>query len=140
MGKLDSPQNATDKWANAMAQSTTAFNAGVDGVTVSPGQKAAAASAKYLARVQANVGKFERNSAALDLQTWKTITKEKAATRLASGAASAKPKVLAFQTSFFQYLKAGQSTIDTMPTNTLEESLLKANAQARYNANYPGYR
>lgn len=140
MSKLDTPQVSTDKWASAMSAATPQYNAGIDGVQVSPGVKAAAASAKWLARTQAALPKFEANSAKVDLQQWKTITKAKAATRLASGAAEAKPKVLAFQTSFFQFLKQGQAGIDAMPTDTLDQALAKANAQARYNHSYPGYR
>lgn len=140
MGKLDNVAAATDKWASAMAGAGTAYTQGINGVQTAPGQLAARASAKYLARVQANVMKFERNSAAVDLATWKQAAIDKGAPRLASGAAAAKSKVGAFQQSFFAYLKAGQSQIDNMPTDTLDQALAKANAQARYNAAYPGYR
>ena len=105
-----------------------------------PGQLAAAASAKYLAGVQANVAKFERNSLSVDLASWKSITKSKGAPNLGTGATLAKPKVLAFETAFFAYLKAGQSAIDSMPTLTYDQRKQKAIAQMDYNHNFPGYR
>lgn len=140
MGKLDDVAGATNKWATAMAGATTAYTAGINGVQTAPGQLAAQASAKYLARVQARVAAFEKNSAAVTLADWKTAAIDKGAPRLASGAAAAKTKVSAFQTSFFAYLKSGQSQINAMPTTTLEESILKSAAQQRWNAAYPGYR
>lgn len=140
MGKLDNVAAITDKWVNAMGGATQAYTDGINGVTVAPGALAAAASAKYLAGVQAGVQKFERNSLAVDLGSWKTTTIAKGAPRLASGAAAAKLKVAAFQTAFFSYLKNGQAQIDGMPTLTYEQRKQKAIAQMDYNHQFPGYR
>lgn len=140
MGKLDNVQAITDKWATAMSAAGPAYEAGINGVTVAPGASAAAASAKYLAGVQANVTKFERNSLAVDLGTWKQAAIEKGSARLGTGAAAAKGKVLAFETAFFTYLKNGQSTIKNMPTTTYEQRKQKAIAQMDYNHAFPGYR
>lgn len=140
MGKLDNPQAAADKWATAMGSAGPAYEAGIDGVQVAPGQKAAMASQKYVNNVQANVGKFERNVSSVDLATWKQLAKTKGAGRLGSGATAAKPKMVAFTTSFFAYLKQGQATIDAMPTDTYEQSKAKAIAQMDWNHRYPGYR
>lgn len=140
MGKLDDPQGAADKWATAMGSAGPAYIAGINGVQTAPGQAAARASGKYLQRVQANVAKFEKNVSSVDIGTWKTLAIDKGATRLGSGATAAKSKMAAFTTSFFAYLKAGQATINAMPTDTIEQSKAKAMAQIDYNARYPGYR
>lgn len=140
MAKIDNPSGITDKWATAMSGATAAYEAGVNGVQTAPGASAAASSAKYLAGVQANLAKFERNSLAVDLGSWKTATITKGGPRLASGATAAKPKVLAFQTAFFSYLKNGQAQIDNMPTLTYEQRKQKAIAQMDYNHQFPGYR
>lgn len=140
MGKLDNPTATTAKWVTAMQGASTAYQDGIDSVQTAPGQLAAAASAKWLARTQAAVTKFEKNSASVQLADWKTLAKTKGAPRLGSGASAAQSKVLAFQNSFFAYLKAGQARIDAMPTDTIDMALAKANEQARYNAAYPGYR
>lgn len=140
MSKLDNVAASVDKWANAMASAGPAYEQGVNGVQTAPGALAAAASQKYLAGVQANLAKFERNSLAVDLNTWKTTTIAKGRDRLGTGAAAAKPKVTAFQTAFFGYLKNGQAQINNMPTLTYEQRKAKAIAQMDYNHQFPGYR
>ena len=119
MAKLDNPGAIATKWQTKMAGATQAYTDGINAVTESPGQKAARASGKWLARVTAAQGKFER---------------------LASGAQKAGPKVNAFWNSFAAYLKAGQARIDAMPTDTFDQAMQKAYAQAQYNMAYPGYR
>lgn len=140
MGKLDDPTAIATKWETAMQGAGPAYIAGIDGVTEAPGVKAAAASAKYLAGVQANVNKFERNSLAVDLGTWKSAAKNKGAQRLGTGATEAKAKFGAFTQAFFTYLKNGQATINNMPTVTYEQRKQKAIAQMDYNHAFPGYR
>jgi hypothetical protein len=140
MAKIDNPQAIAQKWATAMSAATPAYEAGINGVTTAPGAAAAAASAKYLAGVQANVAKFERNSLSVDLATWKTAAIQKGGPRLASGAAAAQGKVAAFDAAFFAYLKQGQAQIDNMPTLTYDQRKLKAIAQMDWNHAFPGYR
>lgn len=140
MAKLDNPAAAAAKWAQKMGQATQAYTDGINGVTVSPGSKAARASAKWLAKLQQSQAKFEKNVSAVDLPTWQRAAIDKGSQRLASGATAALPKMEAFTASFFTYLKNGKSQIDAMPTDTIDQALAKANAQARYNAAYPGYR
>jgi hypothetical protein len=112
----------------------------VQGVREAPGIRAARASQKYLARVQANVAKFERNVGSVSLSAWQDMAVNKGASRLGTGATAAKPKFLAFTTAFYTYLKSGQASIDAMPTDTYEQSKAKALAQMDYNHNFPGYR
>lgn len=140
MAKLDNPQAGAQKWADKMAGSTQAYKDGVQGVQTAPGQKAARASGKWLAKTQAAQPKFEKNVGAVSLQEWQTSAIEKGSLRLASGATAALPKMERFNAAFYQYLKAGQATIEAMPTDTIEQSLQKANAQAMYNHRFPGYR
>ena len=56
---------AAQKWASAMAGASASYTAGVQAVTVAPGQKAAAAQANYLAGVQNKVGEWATNVAAV---------------------------------------------------------------------------
>lgn len=140
MGKLDDPGAIATKWETAMQGAGAAYTAGINGVQTAPGAAAAAASAKYLAGVQANVAKFERNSLSVDLGTWKTAAIQKGSSRLGTGATAAKGKVLAFDTAFFAYLKNGQAQIANMPSVTYEQRKQKAIAQMDYNHAFPGYR
>lgn len=140
MSKLDNPGALADKWATAMGSAGPAYTAGVQSVKEAPGAKAARSSAKYLARVQENVAKFERNVGSVSLSTWVDASVNKGSSRLGTGATQAKPKFAAFMTAFANYLKAGQSAIDAMPTDTYEQAKAKAIAQMDYNHNFPGYR
>lgn len=139
MAKLDDPAAGAQKWATKMGQAGPAYEAGIDGVSVAPGIAAARASAKYLARVQENVTKFERNVASVTLSEWQSAAKAKSS-RLGPGATAALPKVQAFTQAFYTYLKNGQSRINAMPTDTFDQAMQKAYAQADYNRNFPGYR
>lgn len=140
MAKLDNPGAIATKWQTKMAGATQAYTDGINAVTEAPGQKAARASGKWLARVTAAQGKFERNVSAVPLSDWKEAATTVGAQRLASGAQKAGPKVNAFWNSFAAYLKAGQARIDAMPTDTFDQAMQKAYAQAQYNMAYPGYR
>lgn len=140
MAKIDNPAAIADKWATSMSSAGPAYEAGVNGVQTAPGASAAAASAKYLAGVQANLAKFERNSLSVTLADWKTAAISKGRDRLASGAAAAKPKVVAFDTAFFAHLKSGQAQIANMPTVTYEQRKQKAIAQMDWNHGFQGYR
>ena len=139
MAKLDDPMAGAQKWATKMGQAGPAYEAGVDGVTTAPGILAARQSAKYLARVQENVGKFERNVASVTLGDWQAAAKAKSS-RLGPGATAALPKVQAFTQAFYTYLKNGQNAIKSMPTDTFDQAMQKAYAQADYNRKFPGYR
>lgn len=138
MSKLDNPTAIGDKWASAMSMAGPAYQAGVNGVTIAPNAKAAAASAKYLAGVQANITKYEQNNLKVDVNTWKTATLAKA-DRLTTGAAAAKGKFTAFFTAFASHLKNGQAQIDAMPTITYEQRKAKAIAQMDWNHQFAGY-
>lgn len=140
MAKLDNSVAIAQKWASKMGQATQAYTDGINGVQVAPGIAAARASAKWLARTTAAQPKYEKNVSAVTLVTWQQAAITKGAPRLASGATAALPKVEAFMASFFQYLKAGQATINAMATDTFDQAMQKAYAQAAYNHNYPGYR
>jgi hypothetical protein len=124
------PTAAAAKWANAMAQATPAYTAGVQAVTTAPGQLAAAQQATYIARVTEKAPIWAQNVAAVGLQSWMNSTVTKGAPRLASGAAAAQPKVTAFMTALLPF---EQNLLGTLPPrgNTAQN-------QARMNAWFTG--
>jgi len=134
------PTQIADKWKANFTASGQAYTDGINAVQEAPGIKAARASAKWLARVQASVAKYEKNVASVDLATWKTAASTTGAQRLATGATKGAPKMAAFMNVFIPYLQANKSTIDAMDTTTFEAAMQKAYAQALYNHNFPGYR
>jgi hypothetical protein len=110
--------------------------AGADRVSVAPGQKAAQAADKWLARVTAAKDKFARNSAAVSLEEWKQAYKTVGVPRVAQGAQLKQHKMQNFLTDFLSYLQRGAATIDAMPSVTIEDGIAKAVAQIRYNSKY----
>lgn len=130
-----SPSAGADKWARNLGASTQDIAAGIDRVTTAPGQKAAAASGKWLAKVTQAEPKFKTNVAAVSLASWQSSAKD-GVNRVASGANAKKGKMESFATEFYAHLDRGAAAINAMPTNTVEDGIAKAAAQIRHNANF----
>jgi hypothetical protein len=130
------PQAATTKWVSSMQNATAQITRGVNAVTVSPGQKAAAAADKWLAKVTQAKAKFAARVGALSLQDWQTAMTNYGIPRIAQGATAKQGKMLAFQTEWLAFLNANQSKIDRMSTNTIEDGIAKVTAQIRLNASF----
>lgn len=131
--------NAADiaaKQVQRVSASTSAYTAGVQRVTVAPGQQAAAASQKYLNGVQANVNKWKANVAAVSLQDWAKAATEKGAARLGSGIMAAQGKIQSFWNDFLPYLGNGMAQIQQMPSDTFEQRVQKSVAMQTYLHNF----
>ena len=129
MPKLN-PTQAADKQVRNLSGSTAQIRDGVNAVTESPMEKAAANEAGYLAGVQRAVesGKWAASLRRVDLATWKKNFLEKGIPRIASGAQAAKPKLVAFYTEFFPFLDTVERQIAQMPKVTLQDSINRATA------------
>jgi hypothetical protein len=128
-------QEGADKWAQRTAAATQDVIRGVDRVQRAPGAAAAAASGKWLQRVTTAEPKFKARVAAVSLGDWQQATKDGAA-RIASGVQAKKAKMASFAQAFYDHLDRGAAAIAQMPTNTVEDSIAKAAAQIRHNANF----
>lgn len=124
------PQAAAQKWANAMANASTAYTEGVQAVSVPPGQAAARQQGAYVANVQANAGKWANNVAAVPLNEWQSAAVNKGAPRLATGAAQAQGKFTTFLQALLQYEQAGLNSLP--PRGTFEQNLGRMSAWANY--------
>lgn len=107
-----------------MRASVTKIQNRVDKVTTSPGVSAAAKKTKWVAKMSdpATHDKWERNSRALDLSAWKTITKSKVASNLSTGVTAAEPKLNTRYADMFPYMQSLEDRIAGMPDVTLEDS------------------
>lgn len=95
---------AAANWGTGFAAAGTKYAAGVNAVTVAPGQLAAAQQNAYLANVQASAPIWAAKVAAVTLQDWKTATTTVGAQRLATGATKGQPKVATFMAAFIPAL------------------------------------
>lgn len=126
--------SATSKWVTNLGNATAAMTAGAQRVTVSPGQSAAAAADKWLAKVTQAKDKFKARVGSVTLADWQQAYTTYGVQRVASGATAKQGKMLAFQQDWLAYLANKMPAIDKMPSTTLEDGINKAIAQIRLNA------
>jgi hypothetical protein len=127
---------ATAKWVQNLGAATDRMTAGAQAVTKAPGLSAAAAKQKWLQRVTASADKFATNVARVSLQDWQQSYINIGIPRVAQGAQAKQAKVQNFMDEFLPYLQRGVSTIDQMPSVTLEDGIARSSAMIRYNAKF----
>ena len=128
-----SPQQIADKWATRLGGATADIQAGIDRVTVAPGQQAAAKADKWLQNTQGAAETWSRRGGSVSLEAWKNAAKTVGVARVAQGANAKKDKMAAFLTEFGPHLDALQSKLASMPDTTLEQRIQRMVAAARHN-------
>lgn len=130
------PTQIADKWASRLSGATAEITAGIDRVTVAPGQKAAAKADKWLMNVQAAADKWKSRVGGVTLEEWKKAAKEIGVQRVAQGAQSKKGKFASFITEFGTHLDALDSKLASMPDTTFEQRLQRMVTAARHNHDF----
>ena len=127
------PEQIVDKQIQRAQQAVPDYIAGIDSVTESPNAKAAEKVNKYAAGVQAAVqnGTFVEANMAVGLEPWKQAAKAKGQRNYAQGVADSKQKLLKFQRSYGPVRDAITDQVNSMPDDTFEQRLQKADAMAR---------
>lgn len=105
------PDQIAQKWANNLGSSTAQIQAGVQAVTVAPGQAAARQKAVYLANVQQSVDKWAANTAAVSLNDWQQAMVNKGVQRIASGASAAQPRMAQVMTQLLPQIESIKSSL-----------------------------
>lgn len=109
---MPSASDAAQRWQQNFGASGQRWAAGVQSVTVAPGQLAARAKNLWAQNTAAAVDRFAANSAKVSLQDWQSTTVTKGQPRLASGAQAAQPKVEAVFAKLFPFI---QNTVNALP-------------------------
>lgn len=130
------PQQATAKWLTGLSGANDRMKQGALNVQTSPGELAAAAADKWLARVTASKPKFIANSRAVSKEAWQNAYINTGLPRVTQGAQDKQAKYTNAMTGFFNYMNQGLQTIDKMPKNTIEDSIQRAAAMIRWNSKY----
>lgn len=121
-------QQAAEAWSNGFSAAGTKYAAGINAVTVAPGQLAAAQKQAYIANVQASANIWAAKVAAVDINTWKTAATTTGAARLASGAQKGAPKMAAFMQNF---LPALSTVVGGLPARgTFDQNMQRFTAYA----------
>lgn len=124
------PSSWADNWAGGMTSKVQKIKDGVNRVTESPMEKAAASVDRQVEGVRraAESGKTQAALRKVTLAEWKSKTAQKVGERLAGGVTAAKPKVQQFATEYGPVVSQLMGTVNAMPANTFEERMQKAMA------------
>lgn len=127
---MPSPQDAANRWAQNLGASTAKIQAGVQAVTVSPGQSAARQKAVWVQNVANSQDKWARNVAAVSTAQWQNDMINKGLPRIGSGAQASVDKVTTVFTKLFPYISQGVSALP--PRGTLDQNINRAVSMIRH--------
>ena len=132
MAKL-TPAEMAEKWARNLSGATVDIRRGVERVTESPTEKAAAAQEKMLQRLtdRVNDGTWAARLRGVSLQEWKDKMLVVGVGRITAGVQAAAPKMTAFASELLSFEDTLKARIDGMPDVTLEDSIARATAWIR---------
>lgn len=129
-------QEYQEKHARRLTAAVEDVRRGIDRVTESPMEKAAAKQDKMLANLTKAVtdGRWAAGLKRVTLEMWKTKTRDVGANRIASGIAAAADKVIAFAEELLPHIDAGQAKLKAMPDITLEDNIQRMVTFSRHMA------
>lgn len=124
------PADVAARWAQNLSGATSKIQAGVEAVTVAPGQAAARQKGAYVQGVTASQDKWATNVAAVSAQSWKDSTINKGLPRIASGAQAAQGKFANFMVKLLPYIDSG---VQSLPARgSLDANIARSTAWIRY--------
>ncbi len=121
-------------WAQKLGGSTAKITAGVQAVSVAPGQAAARQKAVWLQNVTAAVDKFASHVAAVPLADWQAAMINKGIPRIGAGAAASQAKMASFLTQFLPYVDSVKRNLPAR--GNLDQNIARMVAQVRGNAQF----
>jgi hypothetical protein len=133
MAKRLTVAQVVQRWADRGAASGDTVRNGVNAVTESPMEKAAARKDAWLAGVQraAQSGKYENNLRAVSLQDWKQSMLNKGIANMQNGYTNGKAKFTRFMNEWMPYAQQISDQIKQMPKGTLQQGIDRATAAIR---------
>jgi hypothetical protein len=117
------------RWEKGMRGAAERIESGVNAVTEAPGAKAAARADFWLQQVNASKDKWQQNTAAVSLSSWKESMIKKGIPALQNAVTLAKPKVAAMANKLIPAINAA---VESLPArgSTLDENLLRVRHMA----------
>lgn len=137
MPKL-TPQEAAEKHARRLKGATQDIQAGINRVTVAPGEQAAKKQDKMRNNIVAAIdsGKWASRTRSVSLESWKKAATEKGVGRIAAGIDGARAKVEGFFSQLLPYQENLQNKVNSMPDLTFEDSIQRATEWMRGMKNF----
>jgi hypothetical protein len=132
------PLQVTEKLIRNLSNATQSIRDGINAVTESPTEQAAAQGDLMLQKIQeaVNSGRWGERLRSVSLADWKNATLDKGVDRIASGAQASKAKILSFFEQWLPYEEQISQQVKQMPKGTIEDSVNRAAAVIRHNANF----
>lgn len=132
------PAQVAQRWAQRLGASVDKIRQGVQSVTTSPTQAAAAAVNTWQARVADpnTARKFQASLGRVSLADWQNAMINKGIPRISTGAQAAIPKFTAFMQQFLPFEDNIANQVRQMPKATLDDRINRAIAQIRGNASF----
>lgn len=133
---LDSA-TAAQRWQQAASTAQTRYTEGVQNTQKDPTALAAAQASKMLAGVQQSItsGRWQRRLAEVGRAGWQSATLAKA-NNYSTGIAASGTKYQQGYGAFAAYMQPYQNQIQSMPKNSLADSIARATAWIQNAANY----
>jgi len=127
-----------EKHARRLKASVEDVRKGIDRVTESPTEKAAAKADKMLTNLTAAVqsGKWATGLKRVTLEEWKRKTRDVGVNRISAGIDAAKSKVVAFAEELLPHIDRGQEKLKGMPDITLDDSINRMTTFTRHMADF----
>lgn len=124
MSKLSASEFA-EKHARRLKASVEDIRKGIDRVTESPTEKAAAKQEKMLSNLTSAVqsGKWASGLKRVTLEDWKRKARDVGVNRISAGIDAAKGKVVAFAEELLPHIDRGQAKIASMPDTTIDDNI-----------------
>jgi len=137
--RVDANTGASN-WQTGFGQSGAKYQQGIQGVTVAPNTKAAAALPRWIASVTSKKvqDKYVSKNNAVTLQAWQAAAVTFGVPNLSRGAQKGQTKYAAFAQKFYPFLSQNLAKIQAMPNVTLQERIARATALMMANAGYNG--
>ena len=131
-------QDVTAKWLSRLQQAQQEMTAGVNRVTVAPGQAAAAKRQKWINALQdpATQDKWARNVASVSLSQWQQAMNDYGIARVAQGAQAKQQKFEAIMSSLLTYIDQGVNQVKQMDDSNYAAREQRALAMMRWMRNY----
>ena len=124
------PDQVAQTWAQRLGASGDKIRAGVQAVSVAPGQLAARQKAAYVAGVNQSQDKWATRVASVPLATWQSDMLDKGLSRIQSGATSAQPKMAQFMGQLLPFIDAGKGRLPSR--GGLDANIARSAAWIRY--------
>lgn len=138
MPKNLSPAAVAKKWADRTKANVQTYVDGINAVTESPTEKAAAAVDRYASGVAeaASSGKFAASLNSVSLDTWKRKAANKGKANMTAGVNEAEQDVAKVMQTLIPHTQMVSQTVKGMPKGTIQDSIARATKSIEMMAQY----